>query len=100
MEELLPGGRVCIFVPAFKALYSEFDARIGHFRRYRKAGLRAVVEQAGFRTVDVRYVNSLGFFAWFATARLLRLTPTAGPLTSAYDRFAVPALRRSVTCSR
>src|SRR5262245_2220662 len=29
-DVLRPGGRICVFVPAFEGLYSDFDRRIGH----------------------------------------------------------------------
>src|SRR4029453_4994598 len=44
---LRPGGRVCVFVPAFDGLYSDFDQRIGHRRRYRRSQLATVLDRAG-----------------------------------------------------
>jgi 2-polyprenyl-3-methyl-5-hydroxy-6-metoxy-1,4-benzoquinol methylase len=38
---LKPGGRLILRVPALALPYSDFDRKIGHYRRYRMAGLRA-----------------------------------------------------------
>jgi hypothetical protein len=75
-------------------LYSDFDRKLGHHRRYRKAGLRSVVESAGFDVVDARYVNAPGFFSWLLITRLLKQEPTAGPLVTIFDRIVVPVVRR------
>lgn len=92
-SRLLPSGRIAIWVPAFQLLYSDFDRKLGHHRRYRKAGLRTVVESAGFNVDDIRYVNAPGFFSWLLITRLLKQEPTAGPLVAIFDRFVVPAVR-------
>jgi SAM-dependent methyltransferase len=92
-ERLVPGGRIGIWVPAFQLLYSDFDRKLGHHRRYRIAGLRSVVERAGLDVVDVRYVNAPGFFSWLIVTRLLKQEPTAGPLVTIFDRFVVPVVR-------
>jgi SAM-dependent methyltransferase len=41
-------GRLFVFVPAHQMLYSKFDKAIGHFRRYSKGRLHAVVNEASF----------------------------------------------------
>jgi SAM-dependent methyltransferase len=87
------GGRVALLVPAFEVLYSRFDAAVGHHRRYRLPELVAKVEGADLQIVEARYVNSAGFFAWLATARLLKLTPTKSALATTYDRLVVPMVR-------
>ncbi len=91
---LTPGGRVCIFVPAFEGLYSEFDRRVGHRRRYRRTQLISVLDRAGYAIVDARYVNTLGAVAWWLFARRLNQVPTQGWSVRLYDRVGVPAVRR------
>jgi SAM-dependent methyltransferase len=91
---LVPGGRLAIWVPAFQVLYSDFDRKLGHYRRYRKRDLRAVVERAGFVVDDLRYVNAPGFFSWLIITRFLKQEPTAGPLVRIFDRVVVPIVRR------
>jgi glycosyltransferase involved in cell wall biosynthesis len=96
-QALRPEGRLVIFVPAFQALYSDFDRQIGHHRRYRLAELRSSVERVGLSLVDIRYVNSLGALAWWALARQLGMVPTKRWSALTYDRAVVPALRRLET---
>ncbi len=91
---LRPGGRVVLWVPAFSFLYSDFDRRIGHYRRYTRSGLRAQLSQAGYQVQDVRYVNAVGAVAWLVLARFLRRTPTHGTPVKVFDRYFVPALKR------
>lgn len=63
---LRPGGRLLLYVPAFAVLYTAMDRKVGHHRRYRCGELRRLLDAAGFVTTDLRYVDSLGFFATLA----------------------------------
>jgi SAM-dependent methyltransferase len=90
-----PGGHVVVIVPAFQIAMSEFDRRIGHVRRYRRAGLRRCLEQAGLEPVTVRYVNALGLLGWMVLIRLLRGRPKDGLALRVFDRCVVPVLRRA-----
>lgn len=87
-------GRLVIWVPAFEGLYGRFDRMIGHHRRYRRAELVDLCRNAGFDVIDCRYANLPGFFAWWLIVRVLRRVPTAGGLSTLYDRMAVPVIRR------
>ena len=88
-----PTGLVAVFSPAFQLLMSDFDRSIGHFHRYRKRGLVAKFERAGFEVVEARYVNMPGFFAWLLIARILKQRPTGSKLSKLYDRSVVPVAR-------
>lgn len=90
---LQPGGRLVLYVPAFSLLFSEMDRRVGHFRRYRSRTLRGQAEAAGFRVVECRYVDSLGFLAAFAYRMLGRDGNLNERSISLYDRFVFPASR-------
>jgi len=91
---LRPGGRVVLFCPAFDLLYSNFDRRIGHHRRYRRRDLCRRVSGAGLEVVDACYVNLPGALAWWVVARLLGRNPTASGSVSLWDRVAIPIIRR------
>jgi SAM-dependent methyltransferase len=94
MRDRLPeGGRVILFVPALDTLYSDFDARIGHHRRYDRPGLRWALAEAGLVPEALHYVNSLGALAWFTVARVLGAEPTRPGPALLYDRAAVPVVR-------
>lgn len=90
---LAPGGKMILWVPAFEALYGRFDRRIGHYRRYRRNELLALVHKVGFQQVTARYTNLPGFFLWWVVVRVLGQAPT-GRLASIYDRCFVPVIRR------
>jgi hypothetical protein len=62
-RKLSPGGRLFIYVPAFQALFSSMDRKVGHFRRYRRTQLVQLIERAGLTVVRAKYVDSLGFLA-------------------------------------
>jgi SAM-dependent methyltransferase len=91
---LRPGGRLILWVPAFESLYSDFDRRIGHYRRYRLGDLRSKLSTAGFEVAELRYVNSVGAVAWWVFARRLRRNPTSPGSAKLFDRVAVPVVRR------
>jgi SAM-dependent methyltransferase len=90
---LRPGGAVVLIVPAFEFAMGRFDRAVGHQRRYRVAGLRTALEEAGLRVERIHYVNSLGLLAWFVGMRVLRMTPKEGSVLTVWDRRVVPLLR-------
>ncbi|MEX2099848.1 MAG: class I SAM-dependent methyltransferase, partial [Acidimicrobiia bacterium] len=90
---LRPGGHVVVFVPAFEGLYSDFDRRVGHMRRYRRAELLTPFAEAGLEPVEGKYVNTVGALAWWLVVRQLGIVPTTRGLLRVYDRAAVPELR-------
>ena len=88
------GGRLVLYVPAFEALYSDFDRRIGHHRRYHAEQLRDLVTEAGLEVVDLRYVNLVGAAAWWVLATKLGQTPTKRWSAMTFDRLVVPVVSR------
>lgn len=90
---LAPGGRLLLFVPALPALYSEFDRRVGHFRRYRLKPLRHAVASSGFEIVVGRYFDSVGALSWWLINKVARATTIDSRMASLYDRAFVPPLR-------
>lgn len=93
MHSLLrPEGVVLIFVPALQWLFSDYDARVGHYRRYSKKELQGKVESAGFKIKRIRYFDLIGVFVWWLACKVLRLRPNAGNV-GLYDRFLVPVSR-------
>lgn len=91
-NHLSDDGQILLYVPAFSVLYSEFDRRIGHLRRYSKSTLKPLV--TNLKTLDFRYVDSIGFFA----ALFYKLTADQkGSLSPKavhfYDRYLFPLSR-------
>jgi hypothetical protein len=92
-ERLEPGARICIWAPTYQFLYSGFDARLGHIRRYRKRDLEADVRLAGLEVIEGRHVNLPGWLGWLILCRLLRREPTSPTLVHSVDRWIVPVVR-------
>ena len=91
-RRLAPGGHVVVLAPAHGALYSAFDAQVGHHRRYDKRSLRAL-EPAGVTLVVLRYLDSVGLLASLANRVLLRRAlPTARHI-GLWDGLMIPASR-------
>jgi SAM-dependent methyltransferase len=92
-RSVVPGGTIAVWVPGYQGLFSDFDRRVGHVRRYTPASLRDAAARAGLACELVRPVNLLGGLAWWAAMRVGR---TQSPKTGAvglYDRLVVPATR-------
>ena len=91
---LKPGACLAVWVPAFPLLYSNFDRRVGHHRRYRLRGLKSLVREAGYTVERAHYANAVGWFSWLVFCRLFGANPVDGVLTHIFDRFFVPVISR------
>jgi SAM-dependent methyltransferase len=93
-NKLACGGRLLIYVPAFQILFSSMDRKVGHYRRYRRPQIEALVTEAGLRITAARYADSLGFVA----SMLYRVIgDDAGKINRSalklYDRLVFPVSR-------
>ena len=52
-------GKLIILAPAHQFLFNEFDEAVGHFRRYKKTGLKEVKTHE-LTVKDLRYLDSCG----------------------------------------
>ena len=68
---LRPGGSLIATVPAWPFLFSSHDRALGHQRRYRRKGLKALLAGAGFEVRRASYYNAL-LFPPIAAVRMLR----------------------------
>ena len=55
-------GYLIIAVPAFNLLFSEFDFKVGHFRRYNVKMLKKICDQNDLEIEDMKFFDSSGFF--------------------------------------
>lgn len=90
---LVPGGAVCIFVPALPALYGTLDAMVDHVRRYTPGELRTRLLRAGFVVERLVYLDTLGIIPWYVAGKILRRKQFDGWGALAYDRVGVPVTR-------
>lgn len=70
-EQLAPGGRLIMTVPALPWLWSQHDVTHHHFRRYTRGHLEDILRRAGLEPVRISYFNTLLFPA-IATVRLFK----------------------------
>lgn len=79
---LKPGGHLLLTVPQHPFLWSEYDVRAHHVRRYTRAELRQKLERAGYRVVKMTSFVSL----LLPLMMLSRMNKTAK--TADYDPLA------------
>ena len=90
---LTPSGRLILWVPAYMRLYGDFDRKVGHVRRYTPRTMRAAVERAELRVIDVRPVNFLGGLAWWLAVRRGGAGRPDPRLVWLYDNVVIPTGR-------
>lgn len=90
---LKPGGHALIFVPAISLLYSTFDKKVGHFRRYYKKEIVKLAQKIGFRIKKAKYFDFVGIIPWFIFLKLLK-QQLSGDQALLYDKLAVPVMQK------
>lgn len=60
-SKLKRGATLFIFVPAWQYLYSDFDKKVGHFRRYNKKRLLSLAENSSLKVKDIFYFDIIGY---------------------------------------
>jgi SAM-dependent methyltransferase len=89
---LRPGGHLVVLAPAHNALFSAFDAAIGHFRRYDRAMLRAIAP-AGVAEVAMPYLDCAGLLLSAANRLLLRQSMPTKAQLHFWDTWIIPVSR-------
>ena len=69
-RQVLRKGHVISFVPAHQQLYGVMDKQAGHYRRYSRADLLQLYQNAALEGTQVRYFNALGAVGWFISGRM------------------------------
>lgn len=93
ISTLKKGGRLCVFVPAMRFLYSPYDHAMGHYRRYGKAELRALCRKTGLKVMELKYFDFPGAFAWFLHFRVMGRMGQETAFVGLYDRLVIPLTR-------
>lgn len=62
-KEMKNDSYILITVPAFQMLWSKWDEKLGHYKRYNRSSLKKVIKTAGFSVVETRYLFQAMFFA-------------------------------------
>lgn len=69
---LRKGGRLVILVPAYQALFNEFDRALEHYRRYTEGSLKTVFEKNDFQIVHSQYFNFAAIGGWWFSGNVLK----------------------------
>lgn len=73
LNQTLPTNcRLIFLVPYNQKLFSDFDRRIGHYRRYNKGELEGKMVKAGLFVEKQFYFNKVGVFTWWIVNKFLR----------------------------
>lgn len=87
-----PGGAIVVMSPAHQYLYTPFDRKIGHFRRYTRSSLRAITPGTT-RLELLKYLDSAGMLVSLANRMILRSADPTMEQVRAWDRYFVPVSR-------
>ena len=71
-QVLAPGGRLALLVPAHRLLYGEFDRAVGHFRRYERSEITALLRRSGFAVHELKFFSLLAMLPWFINGRIFK----------------------------
>lgn len=89
---LATGGHLIVLSPAFEALRSPRDDVLGHFRRYTRASIRAVMP-GELKQVQCRFVDSFGALAVLANRMFLRQKEAGTGQLRFWDQRLIPLSR-------
>jgi 2-polyprenyl-3-methyl-5-hydroxy-6-metoxy-1,4-benzoquinol methylase len=89
-NSLKKDGLLLVYVPARMELFSDFDKKIGHYRRYHKKELEKKLKNAGFEIQKIYYHEFLGYLSVYFS----KLSNSEGKLNikmvKVYDKLIVP----------
>ena len=91
-ERLAPGGHLIVLCPAHQAVYSPFDAAIGHYRRYDRPGLLALTPPA-LIPVKTFYLDSLGLVLSAVNRYVAKQSAPTPATIKIWDSSVVPLSR-------
>ena len=89
---LRPGGVLVVLAPAHNWLYSPFDKRIGHYRRYSVKQLAALTPP-GTTVLKAWYLDAVGLLASAANRVLLSQSMPTATQIRFWDRWMVRSSR-------
>lgn len=92
LSKLEVSGHLILLVPAHQFLYSDFDKAIGHYRRYSRRMVRALIPNSASIVLD-RYLDSVGVTLSLGNRLITRRDKPTPKQISIWDRAIIPASR-------
>jgi len=68
---LKPGGVLIVLVPQGCGLYGSLDRAMGHKRRFQRAEVIALIQEAGMKVEKLRSLNKISAPSWWLYSRVL-----------------------------
>ncbi|MDF1745060.1 MAG: class I SAM-dependent methyltransferase [Gimesia sp.] len=100
-ETLVDDGGIILTVPAYPLLYSDWDRKLGHFRRYTKSQFRKHAEQAGLKVKWLTYSFTLpAAIAVRGRDKILNRTDDSPPCFARVSRFTNACLKSCAQIER
>lgn len=106
VDGVIPGGHICLILPAFSWLYGTLDKLDGHYRRYDKNEITRLIGKLDVEIKNYHYFNLLGALGWFVKGRILKekhhtdanfnLINKILPVISTVERFLKPCFGLSI----
>ena len=105
---LKQNGHLIILVPAYQALYNNFDTELEHFRRYTQNSLKKIINENQLTIQKTFYFNVIGILGWFISGSVLKkksipegqmgLFNTLVPIFKLADTLTFKKIGLSVIC--
>lgn len=96
LSVLKPGGHLLVFVPAMPFLYNDLDRLAGHYRRYTKATLGAILTASGAKIRRLDFFNPIGAIGWWANRWMSHRsleTSNVRAQVQVFDKVVLPVSR-------
>ena len=91
-SRLKPGGFLIVLSPAHPALFTPFDAKLGHYRRYDKESLKAIIPKQ-LKCEQLFYIDSVGAIASLGNRYLLKRDMPNARQIAFWDKMMIPLSR-------
>ncbi len=89
---LKKNGRLVILVPAYQALYNNFDRALEHYRRYTEGGLKLLFEKNNLHIIHSQYFNLAAIGGWWFSGNVLKNDIIPNGQMKIYDKL-VPVFK-------
>lgn len=89
-KHLTNKAKVIIVAPAHRWLFSALDEQVGHFRRYSRSSLFAMIPPE-YRLIEMKYLDSVGLMLNLANRWILKSSQPSIRQVMFWDRAIIPA---------
>jgi len=84
---LAPGGRLVLLVPNDPAVYGALDEALGHYRRYTREHVAALLAGAGYEIETMLSFNRISRPGWKFTGQVIKAKTVSRAALKIFDKF-------------